>query len=241
MSLLDVRDIDSSYGRAQVLHGVSMTAEAGQIVAILGRNGAGKSSTLKAIMQLLPPHRGRVTFRDTDVTGWPPYRVARTGIGYVPEDRRVFTQLTVRENLEVGRRPAGPNGPGWTEDALFDLFPNLAERRDAPGRSLSGGEQQMLSVARTLMGNPALVLLDEPSEGLAPVIVSQMARAIARLRDEGLTVVLSEQNLAFARAVSDRALVLDHGTVRFDGSFDALEADPNIRDTYLSVSATSTP
>ena len=174
-------------------------------------------------------------FRGEDITGWPPHRVARAGLGYVPEERRIFTQLSVAENLEVGRQARREGAVFWSEEALFDLFPNLAERRGNPGKALSGGEQQMLTIARTLMGNPALVLLDEPSEGIAPVIVEQMAAAILRLKREGLTVVLSEQNLHFARAVADRAVILEHGAVRFEGTLAELEARPEVRDAYLSV------
>lgn len=234
--MLEVADIATFYGRAQVLNGVSFSVAPGEVVALLGRNGAGKTTTLKSIIGLVPPRAGRVMFRGQEITGWPSYRIARAGLGYVPEERRIFTQLTVSENLEVGRQPPREGAVGWSEDALFELFPNLAERRGNLGKALSGGEQQMLTIARTLMGNPALVLLDEPSEGIAPVIVAQMARAVRRLKAEGLTVVLSEQNLAFARAVADRAVILDHGRVRFDDSFAALDARPEVRDAHLSVS-----
>ncbi|MEM6423265.1 MAG: ABC transporter ATP-binding protein, partial [Pseudomonadota bacterium] len=195
--------IDAFYGKAQVLHGLSLEVRAGEVTALLGRNGAGKTTTLKAAMQILPPRRGRVVFDGTDISGWPAWRVARLGLGYVPEERRVFGGLSVRENLAVGRQPPREGAPVWTEDVLFALFPNLAERAEAPGRALSGGEQQMLTIARTLMGNPRLLLLDEPSEGVAPVIVTQMAETIGRLKAEGLAVLLSEQNLAFARRLAD--------------------------------------
>ncbi|ETX13978.1 ABC transporter [Roseivivax halodurans JCM 10272] len=233
--MLSVSGLETFYGRAQVLHGVSFDARAGEVVALLGRNGAGKTTTLKSVMQLVPPRRGRVTFRGQDITRWPPHRVAKAGLGYVPEERRIFTQLTVAENLEVGRQRPREGAAPWTEAALFDLFPNLAERRGNLGKALSGGEQQMLTIARTLMGNPSLVLLDEPSEGIAPVIVEQMAAAILRLKSEGLTVLLSEQNLHFAHAVADRAVILEHGAVRFDGTLAELDAQPQVRDAYLSV------
>ena len=233
--MLEVEAVDAFYGKAQVLHAMSLGVGRGRVAALLGRNGAGKSTTLKAIMQLVPPRGGRVRFMGTDVTGLAPHRVARAGLGYVPEDRRIFTDLTVAENLEVGRRSPREGVPEWSEEALFDLFPNLAERRANRGRALSGGEQQMLAIARTLMGNPLAVLLDEPSEGIAPVIVEQMARAVGRLKREGLTVLLSEQNLHFARAVADEVVVIEHGRAVFAGSFAALDAHPEIRDASLSV------
>lgn len=233
--MLELAQINSFYGKAHVLRDLSLKVSRGQVVALLGRNGAGKTTTLKSIMQLVVPRSGSVRFDGTDITGWPPHRVARAGLGYVPEERRIFTDLTVLENLEVGRQKPRQGAATWTQDALFDLFPNLAERRHNRGRALSGGEQQMLSIARTLMGNPSCVLLDEPSEGIAPVIVEDMARAIVQLRDQGLTVLLSEQNLHFARAVASRAVVLDRGTTRFSGSFADLDANPEIRDAWLSV------
>ncbi|SIS98482.1 amino acid/amide ABC transporter ATP-binding protein 2, HAAT family [Roseivivax lentus] len=233
--MLEAEGLDVFYGKAQVLSGLSLHVARGEVVALLGRNGAGKTTTLKALMQMLPVARGTVRLSGTEITGAPPYRVARAGLGYVPEERRIFTQLTVRENLEVGRQKPREGVPAWTEEGLFALFPNLAERADAPGRALSGGEQQMLSIARTLMGNPACLLLDEPSEGIAPVIVAEMVRAIRRLKGEGLTILLSEQTLPFARAVADRVAVIDHGRVVFEGTFDALDAAPGIRADHLAV------
>jgi branched-chain amino acid transport system ATP-binding protein len=193
-------------------------------VALLGRNGAGKSTTMKSIMGLVPPASGRIAFRGKEIAGKQPFEIARLGLGYVPEDRRVFTELTVEENLEVGKRPANPDAPEWTPEKLFALFPNLARMRDRPGSQMSGGEQQMLTIARTLMGNPSLVLLDEPSEGLAPVIVQQ-----------GLTVLLSEQNLHFARTVADRALIIEKGRIRFAGTMAELMANEGVRAQYLSL------
>ncbi len=233
--MLDVMQINSFYGKAHVLRDLSLSVTTGQVVALLGRNGAGKTTTLKSIMQLVVPRSGQVRFNGTDITGWPAHRVARAGLGYVPEDRRIFGDLSVLENLEVGRQPPRQGTATWSQDALFDLFPNLAERRRNRGRDLSGGEQQMLSIARTLMGNPSCLLLDEPSEGIAPVIIEDMARAIVQLRDQGLTVLLSEQNLHFARAVSSHAVILDRGTTRYSGSFADLDADPEFRDAWLSV------
>ena len=233
--MLELEGLEVFYGKAQILQGLSLSVGPGEVVALLGRNGAGKTTTLKAAMQMLPVAAGQVRFRAEDITGSDPYRVARAGLGYVPEDRRIFTQLTVRENLETGRQAAREGVPRWDEAALFELFPNLAERAEARGKALSGGEQQMLSIARTLMGNPACLLLDEPSEGIAPVIVTEMARAILRLKREGLSVLLSEQALPFARAVADRVAVIDHGRVVFEGDFAALDAAPEIAKRHLAV------
>lgn len=233
--MLELRGVDTFYGKAQVLRAMSFGVARGRVVALLGRNGAGKSTTMKAIMQLVPPKAGQIAFEGAELVGLAPHRVAKLGVGYVPEDRRVFTDLTVIENLEVGRQPPRAGAISWSPGDLFDLFPNLAERRLARGRELSGGEQQMLSIARTLMGNPSLVLLDEPSEGIAPVIVEQMAMAIGKLKREGLTVLLSEQNLHFAQAVADEAVIIEGGAPKFVGSLAELAAHPEIRDAYLSV------
>jgi branched-chain amino acid transport system ATP-binding protein len=235
MALLDVEGLHAHYGQAHVLQGVDLRIEAGSVLALMGRNGAGKSTTLKAIMGLVPPSGGAVRLAGEALSGLGPHEIARRGLGYVPEDRRIFTELTVMENLEVGRRVARPGIPAWTPERLFELFPNLASMRDRPGGRMSGGEQQMLTIARTLMGNPSLVLLDEPSEGLAPVIVEQMARAILSLKQEGLTVLLCEQNLHFATLVSDRAAIIEKGVVRYEGTMAALQADEAVRAQYLSV------
>ena len=233
--MLDVRSLDAWYGQAQVLYGVSLAVGAGECVALVGRNGAGKSTTMKAIMGLMARRRGRVAFRGRDISALPSYRIGRLGLGWVPEDRRIFTDLTVRENLSVGRQPPREGAPHWTEAQLFALFPNLATMTDRPGGRMSGGEQQMLTIARTLMGNPHLILLDEPSEGVAPVIVEQMAQMIVKLKREGLSILLSEQNLHFARLVADRAVVLEKGQVRYADSMQALMADESVQRTYLSV------
>lgn len=234
-AVLEVEGLEAFYGRAQILFGLSLRVARGEVVALVGRNGAGKSTTLKAVMGLLPGSRGRLRFGGEEILGAPPYRIARLGLGYVPEERRIFTDLTVRENLEVGRQPPREGLPAWTPERLFELFPNLAEMRDRPGGRMSGGEQQMLTIARTLMGNPAAVLLDEPSEGLAPVIVEQMGRTVAELKREGLTVLLSEQNLHFAGALADRAYVIESGHLRFEGPMRDLLADEALRKAYLSV------
>ena len=233
--MLDVQSLESWYGQAQVLYGVSLGVGAGECVALVGRNGAGKSTTMKAIMGLMARKSGRVVFRGTDISALPPYRIGRLGLGWVPEDRRIFTDLSVRENLEVARQAPRDGAPTWTEDKLYALFPNLAAMPDRPGGRMSGGEQQMLTVARTLMGNPYLVLLDEPSEGVAPLIVEEMARMIVALKKEGVSILLSEQNLHFARLVSDRAVVLEKGEVKFDGSMEALMQDETLQRTHLSL------
>lgn len=233
--MLEISAINSFYGRAHILHDLSLSVNSGEVVALLGRNGAGKTTTMKSVMQLVRARSGRVRLEGEDITGWPAYKVARHGVGYVPEERRIFTDLTILENLEVGRQSARYAAPKWSVEMLFQLFPNLGERRNNRGKTLSGGERQMLSIARTLMGNPRLLLLDEPSEGLAPLIMEQMAETILRFKAEGLTVLLSEQNLHFARIVADRALIIESGEKKFDGSFAELEDHPEIRDAHLSV------
>ncbi|MEM8664124.1 MAG: ABC transporter ATP-binding protein [Pseudomonadota bacterium] len=232
--MLSVSGLNSFYGGAHILRDVAFEV-GGEVVALLGRNGAGKSTTMKSVMGLVRPRSGSVRFEGEEIAGAPAFRICRAGIGYVPEDRRVFSELTVEENLEVGRRPPHEGVAAWTEEALYDLFPNLKERRRQSAGRLSGGEQQMLTIARTLMGNPRLVLLDEPSEGIAPRIVEDMARVILDLKRQGLAVLLSEQNLHFARLVSDRAVIIEKGEIRFTGAFSELEAHPEIAQTYLVV------
>lgn len=233
--MLKVEGINSFYGKAHILHDLSLSVAKGDVLALLGRNGAGKTTTLKSIMQLVPPKSGTVQLQDKNITGMPTHKVSKLGLGYVPEERRIFTDLTIEENLEVGRQPERSGVPLWTREILFDLFPNLAERRSNLGKALSGGEQQMLTIARTLMGNPEVLLLDEPSEGIAPVIVEQMVLTIQRIKEEGVTILLSEQNLHFAKLVANRAIIIEGGLKRFDGTMDELNADPEIRETYLSV------
>ena len=233
--MLAVKDLHAYYGRAHILQGVSLEARAGEVVALLGRNGAGKSTAMKAIMGLVPPASGEVSFAGRRIERLPPYRIARLGLGYVPEERRIFTELTVMENLEVGRQAPRQGAPPWSEQKLFALFPNLAAMRERPGGRMSGGEQQMLTIARTLMGNPEAVLLDEPSEGLAPVIVEEMAAAVLRMKVEGIAVLLSEQNLHFASAVADRAYIIEQGTIRHQGRMADIVADAALREAYLGV------
>ena len=221
--MIEVRGLEAGYGRAAVLFGIALDARRGEVVALLGRNGAGKSTTLKAIMGLVPPRAGVVRFDGRRIDGVEPHRIARLGLGYVPEDRRIFTELTVAENLEVGRQAPREGAPHWTPARLFELFPSLGRMQDRPGSRMSGGEQQMLAIARTLMGNPRAMLLDEPSEGLAPVLVEQVARTILELKREGLSVLLCEQNLRFARRVADRACLLEQGQVRRAGALAEIE------------------
>ena len=212
MALLELAGLDAGYGRARVLFGASLTLGAGEVVLLAGRNGAGKSTTLKAIMGLIE-RTGEIRVNGERVDRLEPFEIARRGIGYMPEDRRIFTELTVAENLEVGRRPARPGLPAWDEERLFALFPSLAAMRDRPGERMSGGEQKMLAIARTLMGNPLAVLLDEPSEGLAPIVVRQMAAAIGELKRAGLSVLLCEQNARLAAGLADRSYRIEKGQV----------------------------
>jgi branched-chain amino acid transport system ATP-binding protein len=233
--MLSLGGLDVHYGRAQVLSGVEVDVGRGQVVALLGRNGAGKSTLLKTVMGLLRPSAGTVVFEGRDLRGHEPYRVCRLGLGYVPEDRRVFTRLTVAENLEAGRLPPRAGVAEWTPERLYELFPNLAEIRDRLGGRISGGEQQMLTIARTLMGNPAAVLFDEPTEGLAPRMVGQMARMIGALKEHGLSVLLAEQNLRFAGQVAERVYVIETGRIRWHGAMADFLADADLQRTYLWV------
>lgn len=238
--LLDAQDLSAWYGAAQILHGLNLQVRRGEVVALMGRNGAGKSTTLKALMGLPERREGRIRFMGEDISRAPAHRIASLGMGFVPEDRRIFTELTVAENLEVGRQPArhwpgGEAAPHWTAQDLYRLFPNLGEMPTRLGGRMSGGEQQMLTVGRTLMGNPFLVLLDEPSEGVAPVIVEQMVRMIRELKARGVSILLSEQNLRFAELVSDRAYVLEKGQIRFEGTVAELAQAQDIRQACLGV------
>ena len=238
--LLQVEGLNAWYGAAHILHGVSLTVGRGEVVALMGRNGAGKSTTLKSTAGLVERREGKVLFMGGDIGRKASHHIARAGLGYVPEDRRIFTELTVLENLEVGRQKARawPNGemlPHWTPEKLFSLFPNLGEMPQRPGGQMSGGEQQMLSVARTLMGQPYVVLLDEPSEGVAPVIVEQMAKTILQLKAQGIGILLSEQNLPFAQVVADRAYVLEKGQIVHCGPMAELASNAAVRQQYLGV------
>jgi branched-chain amino acid transport system ATP-binding protein len=232
--LLRVQDVYTAYGLSQVLFGVSLEVARGECVCLLGRNGVGKTTTMRSIMGLTPPTWGRVEWKGRDVTRRAPYEVAKLGIGFVPEDRRIFADLTVWETLDVATRRA-PAAGGFTLERVYELFPNLAELRDRQGGFLSGGEQQMLTIARTLMGNPELLLLDEPSEGLAPLVVEHLGEQISRLKREGLTILLAEQNVDFSLELADRVYVLEKGMVRYDGTAQAFRADDSIRHQYLAL------
>lgn len=232
---LAVTALNAGYGRAPILHDVALDVGAGEAVALIGRNGAGKSTTLRAIVGLIANCSGEIVFDGMKISQLPAYERVRRGLGYVPEDRRIFSDLTVNENLEVGRQAPRPGAPQWTRERLFDIFPNLRELRLRLGGRMSGGEQQMLTIARTLMGNPSLVLLDEPSEGLAPKIIEQMIEAILTMKRQGLSLLLGEQNIRFAQLVADRVYVMEKGRVRFTGTTAEFDARPDIRDAYLAL------
>ena len=236
--LLQAKGLNAWYGAAHILFDLDIEVRRGEVVALMGRNGAGKSTTLKALMGMLDKRRGNIGFMGQDISRTPPYHAARLGLAFVPEDRRVFTDLTVMENLAVGRQPPrtwpdGVTAPEWTPEKLFELFPNLGGMPQRPGGRMSGGEQQMLTVARALMGNPYLVLLDEPSEGVAPVIVEQMAHMILELKAAGVSILLSEQNMHFAELVSDRAYVLEQGRIVHEAAMADLAGDAQARRQYL--------
>ena len=238
--MLTVDNLGASYGAAQILYGLSLEVGRGEVVALMGRNGAGKTTTMKAIMGLMAQSSGAIHFNGADISGKLPFEIARMGLGFTPEDRRIFSDLTVMENLDIGRQPPrtfadGVPAPVWTEDKLLKLFPNLGEMPNRPGGRMSGGEQQMLTVARTLMGNPLLILLDEPSEGVAPLIVELMANTIQELKRAGVSILLSEQNVHFAELVSDRAYVLEKGQIQWSGSMAALADNIEIQRAYLTV------
>jgi branched-chain amino acid transport system ATP-binding protein len=238
--VLSVKNLSAWYGAAHILYDLNFEVGRGEVVALMGRNGAGKSTTMKAIMGLIGARGGQVRFNGRDISRLKPFEIARLGLGYTPEDRRIFVDLTVTENLDVGRQTpravaGGAPAPSWTPEKLFALFPNLGEMQHRLGGRMSGGEQQMLTVARTLMGNPLLVLLDEPSEGVAPLIVEQMANTIVELKKEGLSILLSEQNMHFAQLVSDRAYILEKGQIRWQGSMAQLADNVDVQRSYLAV------
>ena len=231
--ILAVDDIHTAYGLSRVLFGVSLRVAPGECVCLLGRNGVGKTTTMRSIMGLTPPSSGRVVWKGRDIRRAAPFREAALGIGFVPEDRRIFADLTVWENLDVAARRARPDG--FTTERVFDLFPALRQLRDRAGGFLSGGEQQMLTIARTLMGNPELLLLDEPSEGLAPLVVDHLQEQIARLRSDGLTILLAEQNTEFSLRLADRVYVLEKGAIRFSGAASALRDNDALRHELLAL------
>ena len=232
--LLAVEDLHAHYGKSHILHGVSLEVDAGEIVCLLGRNGVGKSTTLKTVMGLVPPSRGRVTFKGAPIAGMPPYRIARLGLGYVPEERRIFPTITVRENLLMGMKGNSSNG-SWTPERVYEFFPRLKEREHQRAGTLSGGEQQMLTMGRTLMGNPDLLLVDEPTEGLAPMIVEQVERILAGVHQSGTPVLLVEQSMETALALAQRVYVMSKGQIVFSGSMEELKASESVRRQYLEV------
>lgn len=233
--ILELKDIHTYYGTSHVLFGVSLDIRRGEVVCLMGRNGAGKTTTFRTIMGLTPPRAGSILFHGKPIQGQKVHRVARLGIGYVPEDRQIFPELTVRENLEIGRSSGIRIRDGWDAERIYALFPALEKYDRKPGGQLSGGEQQMLTIARTLMGNPALVLLDEPTEGLAPVIVISLKEMILRLKEMGTTILLSEQNVKFAVKVSDRVFIIDNGAIRYQNDIAGFVSDESVQKRYLAV------
>jgi branched-chain amino acid transport system ATP-binding protein len=232
--MLATRDLVTGYGVGAVIHGVSIDVEAGEVVCLLGRNGAGKSTTLRSIMGLTPPRSGKVEFMGKEITGRPPFEVARLGIGYIPDDRRIFADLTVEENLRIVRQVTRRDGR-WTLDRVYQLFPVLTELRQKQGSGLSGGEQKMLAIGRALMGNPSLLILDEPSEGLSPLMVKTLTEAIGQIQKEGVTLLVADQNVKFARRVADRGYIMEKGQIRYSGRLEELWANEEIVERYLVV------
>jgi branched-chain amino acid transport system ATP-binding protein len=233
-SLLAIEELDAAYGLSRVLFGVSLQVDTGECVCLLGRNGVGKTTTMRSVMGFLPPVGGRILWKGANIAGWSPHRVTRAGIGFVPEDRRIFAELTVWENLDVATR-AARRGGNWTIASVYELFPVLRELRDRLGGFLSGGEQQMLTIARTLLGNPELLLLDEPSEGLAPLVVEALLNNIRALKEQGVTILLAEQGVDFSLALADRVYILEKGAIRYTGAAAELRDDQELRDRLLSL------
>ena len=235
MPQLEVEGIHTAYGLSQVLFGVTFDVEAGQIISLIGRNGVGKTTTMRSIIGLTPPRQGKITFEGQDVTGWPAYRISNLGIGFVPEERRIFPDLTVWENLDIARRPAADGAEVWNEDRVFELFPDLRDIQQRAGGVLSGGQQQMLTIARCLMGNPRLVLLDEPSEGLAPRVVEDLRAQIKLLKETGISLVLAEQNLSFVLYLSDYCHIMEKGEIKYSGTPADLRENQGILEQYLTL------
>lgn len=233
--MLDLKAVDSGYGETQVLHGMTVTAQEGRVLAILGRNGAGKSTTLKTVMGLLPTKSGQITFNGRVIDRERPYGIARMGIGYVPETRDIFRSLTVRENLDLAARRFAPPPGGWTMERVLDLFPRLGERMSNGGMQLSGGEQQMLAIARALLMNPRLLILDEPTEGLAPIIVKLIHDRLMDLKQTGLSMILVEQNLGFATSLADDVVIVSKGQIVWSGTPDEIRADKELQHRWLGV------
>jgi branched-chain amino acid transport system ATP-binding protein len=233
--VLEVNDIHISYGRSHIVFGISFGVTSGKVTSLLGRNGVGKTTTLRGIMGIAPPSTGVIRFKGNDITGRPPFVISRAGIGYVPEDKRIFRSLKVWENLKLGAMYSRSNAGDWNVERIYALFPILRERSNSWGTQLSGGEQQMLAVARALMGNPELLLLDEPSQGLAPILQKRLEGMIKTLRQEGITILLAEQSLRLASEVSDKAYIIEKGVLRFEGTMDELNMDEAVKKEYLAV------
>ena len=233
--ILEMRDVHTFYGTSHVLFGVSLDVAQGETVCLMGRNGAGKTTTFRSIVGLNPPRSGSILFHGKEIAGAKIHRIARLGVGYVPEDRQIFPNLTVRENLEIGRSSGTSRKDGWSVEKVYALFPVLSKYDRKPGGQLSGGEQQMLTIGRTLMGNPDLVLLDEPTEGLAPVVIIALKEMILRLKEMGTTILLSEQNVKFAVKVSDRVFIIDNGAIRYRNDIEGFRSDEAVQKKYLAV------
>jgi len=234
-SLLKVERIDTFYGQSHVLQGVSFSIREGEVVCLLGRNGVGKTTTLRSVMGLTPPRSGKIFLNDSDITGRPPFQIANMGIGYMPDDRRIFPDLTLFENLELARRLSRKGKVQWNIEKIYDLFPVFIDLKDRKGTHLSGGEQKMLAMGRALMKNPDLLLLDEPSEGLAPLIVQNLIEVLSRIRGEGVTILLADQNLKFCRKTSDRGYILEKGMVQYEGAMEEIWQNEEIIKKYLVV------
>jgi branched-chain amino acid transport system ATP-binding protein len=232
--ILDLREVVTAYGQSQVLFGVTLGVSEGEVVCLLGRNGAGKTTTLRSIMGLTRPRSGRITFRGQEINGRQPFEIARQGIGYVPDDRRIFIDLTVEENLEIAHRVARRDGR-WTTQLVYELFPVLGRLRANRGTALSGGEQKMLAIGRALMANPNLLLLDEPSEGLSPLVIQSLVEALKQIRDEGVTLLIADQNVKFARKVAARGYIMEKGRIQYEGTMEALWTDAAVVQKYLAV------
>lgn len=233
--MLDVEDLNTYYGTSHILQGVSLTIAQGEAVCLLGRNGAGKSTTFKSIIGLQPPRKGKILFKGINITKCKPFQISRLGIGYVPEDRRIYPDLTIQENIEIGYKLNPENKSPWTLKKIYEIFPKLESMADRKGRQMSGGEQQMLTIARSLMTNPDLLLLDEPSEGLAPIVVADVGRLIQRIKEEGMSILLAEQNTVFSLKLVERAYIIEKGQIQWQGNVDALCEDDELFKKYLCV------
>jgi len=233
--ILEINNIDTYYGQSHVLQGISLSIEEGEVVALLGRNGVGKTTTLRSIMGLTPPRKGSINFQGEEIAGKKPFEIARLGIGYVPDDRRIFPDMTTEENLLLGRHLSKRGNGGWSVERVYNLFPTLKDLRSRKGGFLSGGEQKMLAIGRALMTNPALALIDEPSEGLGPLVVAALSRTIREIRDTGVTVFLADQNVRFCRKIADRGYIIEKGTIQYQDEMKNILENEEIVKRYLTV------